>query len=220
MFEGERLEERSVGGKTYHDLVAFQREVDTLINPSILAHGHAHRNGTSLCCIRILRRLIRSGNSKRQVNGRHKARRESIHLLCLANLDLCHVMLTIPRVTHLKGWIATLIDPLLEELRQAAARRLLKCAFQVCRYHFAGAIAFKIRLDAAPECRLAKLVTQHVQYPATLLIHVPVKKLLAILVKDIIDDGAAMTAIFLQVNLFLAEHLLLERILTLVMLHP
>ena len=121
---------------------------------------------------------------------------------------------------HLEGRVATGIDPLLEELGKAAARHLLKGAFQVCRDDFALAIAIQVGIDGAAEGLLAELVTQHVQHPAAFVVHVTIEQFKTIIVIDMVDDGTAIMAILLHIAVLEVEHRLLEVIGTLVVFAP
>src|SRR5579885_1750083 len=107
--------------------------------------------------------------------------------------------LAIPAMTYFEGWVATAIDPLLEELSHAASAYLFHRALQIGGDDFFFAIPLKIRLDYSPECCITELVMQHMQHPATLIIEVPIKKLEAVIVVDVVDDRSPVVIILLQI---------------------
>ena len=73
---------------------------------------------------------------------------------------------------------------------------------------------------STPEGCLAKLMAQHMQHPRAFLVQVRVEQLKAIVMVDMVDNGTAVMAIFLQVVLLESEHGLLEVVGALVMLTP
>src|SRR6266516_6255244 len=141
-------------------------------------------------------------------------------MLCLLDFDFCHVVLAIPRVVHLKGWIASTVDPLLEELGQAATCDVLECPLQVGCDHLSLSVARDVGMDRAFEGCFAELMAQHMEYPGTFFVKMSVEQRKAIVMVDIVDDGTAVMSIFTQIILLEAEHRLLEIVCTQIVFSP
>src|SRR5438093_13154 len=122
-------------------------------------------------------------------------------MLCLLDFDLCHVVLTISRLVHLKGRLSSTVDPLLEELSQAATCYILECPLKVGCDHFSLTIARDVGMDGAFEGSFSKLMTQHMEHPGTFFVKMSVEQLKAIVIIDMVDNGTAVMSIFTQIIL-------------------
>ena len=122
-------------------------------------------------------------------------------MLCLLDFDFCHVVLAIPGVVHLKGRIASTVDPLLEELGQAATCDILECSLQVGCYHLALAITRDVGVDRAFEGCFSELMAQHMEHPGTFFVQMSVEQLKTIVIVDMVDNGTAIMSIFTQIIL-------------------
>ncbi len=116
--------------------------------------------------------------------------------------------------------MASFIDPLLEEPRQAPAGLRFEGALEVRGDDFAPLMATRIRVQRAPERLVADEAAQHVQHQRPLLVDVAVVQLEAILVVDVIDDWAAAPGIRGKVALEVLPQLDAKLVLAQVVLGP
>src|SRR6185437_16111085 len=99
--------------------------------------------------------IVAGWDEEGQIERRHEDGRVLGLLLRLPHADLGQLALVIPAIADLELWMPRLVDPLLEELRQAAAAGLLVGALEVGGDHLALTVAPRVELHAAPERRIA-----------------------------------------------------------------
>src|SRR5205085_9438144 len=151
---------------------------------------------------------------EREVDRGHATSSQIINFLRLLDFDLCHAVLIIPRIVHLELRIATTVNPLLEEVSEAAACDLLKGALQVCCNDLFLTITLKIGFDRTAEAGLTELMTEHVQYPGTFVVQMSIEEFKAIIVIDMVHNRATIVAVFLQISCLDIVHRILEVIIT------
>src|SRR5439155_16905115 len=112
-----------------------------------------------------------SGRAKVKVERDGEGGRSFVDLLRLAYRDRGTFAGKVPSVAHLQMRHVPAVLPLLEELLQVSARRLLQRPAEIARLDAFPLVVAQVLRHAAPEYLLAQLVAQHVQDPGALVVN-------------------------------------------------